>query len=67
MAHGLRSMKRLHRIQRPSGFSTRGFGFIPGSRQESIRLPTLLSIAGSRVSAALIVSSTASEEATAGP
>ena len=63
--HGRRWMSRLHRYQKPlpSGLTRPK----PGTRQRSIRRPILLSIAGRSVSDAVMVSSTASDEATAGP
>ena len=62
---GRRWIKRLQRYQKPvpSGFCLPK----PGTRQRSTLRPILLSIAGSRVSEAVIVSRTASDEATAGP
>ena len=62
---GRRWIKRLHAAQNPvpGGLVLPS----PGMRKRSTRRPILLSIAGSSVSDASIVSRTASEDATAGP
>ncbi len=64
---GAAGWQRLHRVQFLLSSPASRRRLCPGSRSLSIPVPTLLSSAGSSVRAADIVSSTASEAASAGP